>query len=72
MSKTLTCSICGHHFDPTGQKSCSACPLNKGCHMVCCPACGSSQIDPAQSTVVRWIHKIIGEKKNGITADLQK
>jgi hypothetical protein len=72
MNKIYTCTICGHRFDPAGQAGCSSCPLHKGCTMVCCPACGSSNIDPAQSTLVRWISKLTGDKKNGITADLQK
>jgi hypothetical protein len=68
----LTCSICGHVFDPTGQAACSSCPLNRGCQMVCCPACGTTNIDPAQSKLARWISKMMGVKKYGTTADLQK
>jgi len=72
MSATYTCSICGHCFDPADQAGCPTCPLNRGCHMVCCPSCGSSNIDPSQSVLVRWISKITGERKHGVTADLQE
>jgi hypothetical protein len=71
-NSTVVCSICGYDFDPLGHAACTSCPLNNGCHMVCCPSCGSSNIDPAQSTLVRWISKLMGEKKHGVTADLQK
>ena len=48
----LSCGMCGHRFDPRGTSLCAACPLGKGCSLVCCPACGYSAPDPGRSTVV--------------------
>jgi Fe2+ transport system protein FeoA len=46
---TITCGMCGHHFDPGVRSSCAACPLNTGCPVACCPACGYAAIDPERS-----------------------
>ncbi len=41
-----TCPLCGHSFDPAAHLACQTCPLHAGCHLVCCPACGHTTVDP--------------------------
>ena len=36
------CPLCGAAFDASGQGCRPSCPMAKGCHVVCCPACGYS------------------------------
>ncbi len=62
---TITCSLCGSQFDPADNAACPTCPLNRGCKMVCCPVCGNTNINPAQSSLVRLVTKIFGGKQNG-------
>jgi Fe2+ transport system protein FeoA len=47
------CPLCGCRFKPEQYAACPACPLAKGCSLVCCPACGYSTIDPSRSSLVR-------------------
>jgi len=53
MSTALACPMCGFTYAPEAHASCNGCPIQKSCHMVCCPACGYQTIDPASSSVVR-------------------
>jgi hypothetical protein len=53
MSTALACPMCGFTYVPEAHASCNGCPIQKGCHMVCCPACGYQTIDHASSSVVR-------------------
>ena len=41
-SPFVRCGLCGHDFDPDGKGCRPACPLARGCQVVCCPACGYS------------------------------
>jgi Fe2+ transport system protein FeoA len=50
----ITCSMCGQVFDAAAHTACQSCPLNKGCQLVCCPACGFETVDPSQSRLARW------------------
>jgi len=45
----LTCSLCGHRFAAAGHAACKSCPLQMGCEVVCCPACGYQTVDPRKS-----------------------
>lgn len=49
----VTCPLCGHAYDPKKQVACQACPVNHGCELVCCPACGYQTVDPNQSGILR-------------------
>jgi Fe2+ transport system protein FeoA len=49
------CPMCGHRFDPAEHAACIACPLHKGCSLLCCPACGHTTIDPQRSRLARWL-----------------
>ena len=49
----VTCSFCGHPFNPLNRAACPSCPLNKGCQLVCCPACGYETIDVNESLLAR-------------------
>ena len=52
-SQMITCSMCGHHFDPAAHLACQGCPLQKGCQLVCCPACGYENVDVRRSSLAR-------------------
>ncbi len=58
--QNFTCPMCGTRFNPAGQEACSACPLHKGCHMVCCPACGYTTINTNHSQILELGTKMIG------------
>lgn len=58
----LTCSMCGHRFDPAGHVACQSCPLQSGCQLVCCPACGFEMVNPDRSVAARWLKRLF--KKN--------
>jgi hypothetical protein len=62
-AKVFACPLCGMRFTHGGH-GCSACPLNFGCEIVCCPHCGYQF--PRASTLVdwarRWLHPARGEK----------
>jgi hypothetical protein len=54
MSSTpIVCAMCGYTFDPEAHASCQACPLSKGCTLVCCPNCGFETVNPEQSKLAR-------------------
>ncbi|MES1246291.1 MAG: ferrous iron transport protein A [Actinomycetota bacterium] len=49
-----TCPACAFCFDPAAAaRVCAACPIGKGCTLTCCPNCGWSTPDAAQSRVLR-------------------
>ncbi len=50
----IYCALCGFEYEPV--PSCPAsCPLNGGCHFVCCPRCGYQNIDASQSASVKFV-----------------
>ncbi len=49
----LTCPLCGHDFEAGGQAACQACPMHRGCNLVCCPACGYQMVDERRSLMGR-------------------
>jgi hypothetical protein len=57
--QNITCSMCGNIFDPAGRSSCKGCPLQKGCLLVCCPACGYETVDPGSSAVARAFNRLL-------------
>lgn len=57
-SRLLTCSMCGHTFDPADQACCLDCPLNSGCTLVRCPVCGFETADPNQSGLARLFNRL--------------
>jgi Fe2+ transport system protein FeoA len=50
-----TCPLCATSFDPDEREACLACPLGKGCRLVCCPNCGSTMVDPRESRLAGWM-----------------
>lgn len=61
--RTITCGLCGYRFDPGGRSGCAACPLNAGCLVTCCPACGYSSIDPERSWAGRLASLLAGRRR---------
>jgi len=51
----ITCPLCGHTFDASEHLACQACPLNKGCPLLCCPSCGFEMVNVHKSTLAQWI-----------------
>jgi len=54
----ITCPMCGHTYDPAMHQACRTCPLNRGCTLACCPACGYETVDPNRSTLVNFFHRL--------------
>ena len=59
----ITCPMCGHTFDPDEHAACKACPLQKGCQLVCCPVCGYEMVNPQQSILARLVMNLLDRKK---------
>lgn len=55
----ITCSMCGHQYDPSGHPTCEKCPLQFGCYLTCCPQCGYETVDPQRSTAARWLKRLL-------------
>lgn len=56
MSRILRCPLCGHAYDPeTASSLCARCPLNTGCELTCCPACGHGTVDVETSRAATWL-----------------
>ena len=49
----IRCAMCGFEYDPAQHRACGSCPLQKGCEMVCCPACGYQSVDVHKSVLAR-------------------
>jgi hypothetical protein len=49
----VTCMMCGYRFDPSQQTACKGCPVQSGCQLICCPACGFGTVDPSRSNLAR-------------------
>jgi hypothetical protein len=64
--------MCGHTFDPVGHAACQACPIKKGCSLVCCPACGFETVDPAQSKLVQFATALFSGKNASKRTPQQK
>ncbi len=62
--ETFTCPMCGFLYNPQDQSACPSCPLHQNCTMVCCPACGHTTIDPAQSTLARWATRLLKPERH--------
>jgi Fe2+ transport system protein FeoA len=54
MTTFMSCSLCGHSFNPAEEPGCATCPLHSGCNLVCCPACGYKTVDANRS----WLAKV--------------
>ena len=59
----LTCPMSGHRFDPAAHSSCGSCPLQRGCDMVCCPACGYNTVDVGGSRLARLAEALLAMGK---------
>ena len=55
--------MCGHTFDPALQKGCQACPMHKGCSLVCCPQCGFEMVDIQGSKLARIFSRLLPKSK---------
>jgi rubredoxin len=56
----ITCSMCGHIYDPKGLHSCVSCPINHDCSLVCCPNCGYQAVDLEKTKIAKFISSIFG------------
>lgn len=60
---SATCPLCGAAFDPLDRAACGGCPIGRGCRMTCCPACGYSWIEPAQTRSGRFLGRFFRTKE---------
>ncbi len=54
----IHCPLCGTEFDANEHGRCSACPLGRNCHLICCPACGYQIVDERKSTLARLARRL--------------
>jgi hypothetical protein len=59
----MTCTMCGHRFDPTKHTACRSCPLQRGCQLTCCPVCGFEMVNPERSILARLVKRVISPGK---------
>lgn len=71
-TQLLTCTMCGHRFDPVEHSACQSCPLQKGCMLVCCPKCGYETVDVEQSALARLAARWLSPKSGLLFKDLTK
>jgi len=53
----FSCALCGARFTH-GTLVCGSCPLNVGCEVVKCPACGYQS--PRRSRIVDFVRGVFG------------
>lgn len=54
-ASSITCPLCATEFDGEERSACSACPIGQGCQLVCCPNCGYTMVNPAESKLAGWM-----------------
>ncbi|HEX9798235.1 MAG TPA: FeoA family protein [Anaerolineales bacterium] len=64
MGNRHVCPVCTTEFDPSARAACSACPVGRGCHMICCPHCGHTTIDTSQSQLAGWVSTLFKDGTN--------
>ena len=56
----IVCPLCGTHYSETEGRVChSACPLQRGCQLLGCPACGYEV--PAPTRLTRLLSRCFGK-----------
>lgn len=65
--ETMTCSMCGYEFDPEDNQSCKSCPVQKSCHLFCCPNCGFETVSVQQSAIARFAARILNQQQQSAT-----
>jgi Fe2+ transport system protein FeoA len=55
--------MCGYQFDPEAHASCQSCPIQKGCHLVCCPNCGFEMVNIHQSVIAQFVTRLLPKLK---------
>ena len=58
-NKGYKCPLCSYSFK-VGEAKCGACPMSKGCKIICCPHCGYQWVE--ESKAVNLIKKLMGKK----------
>lgn len=54
----MICGLCGHSYSESAHSGCEGCPLNDSCLMSCCPNCGYSAPDPANSKLLAAARRV--------------
>jgi hypothetical protein len=65
----ITCTMCGHRFDPAAHTACHSCPLQRGCQLTCCPACGFEMVNPDRSILARLAKRWLTPAKENVIPD---
>ena len=53
----MKCPLCGYEYDEHAVACHAACPMNKGCTMLCCPQCGYQMVDESK-TAAGWLRRL--------------
>jgi hypothetical protein len=69
MMELITCSMCGHRFDPSTYTACHSCPLQSGCQLACCPVCGYEIVNPDRSVLARLAKRWLSPNKESSNPD---
>lgn len=62
-TKWITCSMCGTRFDPEDQVACAACPIQAGCQLVRCPACGFEAVNVEKSGLAKLAMRLFAKPR---------
>lgn len=57
----VTCPLCQHEFDSSGDNCHSGCPISAGCNSIKCPNCQYEFV--AHSSIVSFVQKFLKRKK---------
>ena len=68
-TERITCTMCGHNFDPAAHVACQSCPLQKGCALVCCPQCGFETVNINQSLLARLASRWLSPNPGSLFKD---
>ena len=57
----IVCPLCGTQYSQSEGRVChSGCPLQRGCNLLSCPACGYEV--PAPTRTTRWLSRWLGKQ----------
>jgi Fe2+ transport system protein FeoA len=63
----IKCGLCGLEYDPAQNRMCASCPLQSGCEMACCPACGYQAVNVQRSVLARLAGSLFSPSTQGAT-----
>ncbi len=59
----MNCPLCGYEYDEQQLACHVACPLAKGCAIVCCPNCGYQMVDERKSGMAKLLRRLLQTRR---------